>query len=151
MATRMYSFPLDGVIKSVTISSVSWAVLIRREWKPDFARPPPSLGPPSICPRVYFVCMTRFDIRAAYYTGFILSSSSGKYFTGIPKQRKLLISLCDFKGTSLTIEVNNNISNCAWEGHQIIEVLCNFSFICSLKKKQVSWKFSLFQIPQSPQ
>ena len=111
---------------------------MRREWNPDFARPPPSLGPPSICPRVYFVCITRFDIRAAYYTGFILSSSSGKYFTGIPKHEKLLVILCDFMSVPLTIEVNNNISNCAWKRHQIIEVLCNFSFIRSLKKKYVS-------------
>ena len=151
MATRMYSFPLDGVIKSVTISSVSWAVLMRREWNPDFARPPPSLGPPSMCPRVYFVCITRFDIRAAYYTGFIFSSSSGKYLTGIPKQGKQYVNLCVFMGAPLTIKVDYNISNCAWKRHQIIEILCNFSFVCCLKNENVRRVFSLVQIPQSPQ
>ena len=96
MATSMYSFPLDGVMKSVTISSVSYAVLMRSEWNPDLAGPPPSLGPPSICPRVYLVCMTRFEISAAYYTGFIFSSSSGKYFTGIPNQNKTGSRWCFF-------------------------------------------------------
>ena len=86
IATRMYSFPLDGVIKSVTIISVSCAVLIRSEWNPAFSWPP-SVGLPSIWSRVYFVYMTRLEMRAEYWTAFIFSSSSGKYFTGMPNER----------------------------------------------------------------
>ena len=79
---------------------------MRNEWNPDLASPPPSLGPPSMCPRVYLVCITRFEISAAYYTGFIFSSSSGKYFTGIPKktkQGKVLMFLCVFDSPSKLI------------------------------------------------